>query len=616
MKRALRTICDWLFTGLSGLSVLLMTAALVIILGPILWRGAGAVLFHGTVEWREAQLREPIFNRGDEEEIEAELARARAAREPVYDILDRFGTVLDPQGNAARASRIYYDYRRQLREDYEAGELSDRQYGRLNRGARTLSRALRQAYEATENEAALEALSVVLEFPDKEVYAGTDIARLFELAEQYREALTGYDLSRRAEDVADFADIQEGIYELFGPRPGREPRAPLAEAKYGAPRMDMARRSLDDVLYRTRHVEKAGEDWNVPERVPRRQLYAGTIMERAFILLEENIDEMLLPRWTFYWQWFIDDSTPSHYFGGVWPEIFGTLVVTVLCMAFTVPVGIVAAVYLVECAGQNIFVRAIRMCINTLAGVPSIVFGLFGLAFFLGWLPELWDRIAPAGRVGTIVLILLGGGAFVVFFLLRTVAAGQPIYRRVASLAAAGGIGYLTVTQVVHLATNPVSLSTGANVLAGALTLSVLVLPIIIRASEEAIRSVPLTYKEAALSLGAGPVRTFANVTLPAALPGVLTGIILGMSRAAGETAPILFVAAVAWREGLPESLVEGATRTLSYSSYVMASGDEIAVKVPHNQYGMIATLVALVLMLNVAAILIRSHVARKLRGQ
>jgi phosphate transport system permease protein len=135
-----------------------------------------------------------------------------------------------------------------------------------------------------------------------------------------------------------------------------------------------------------------------------------------------------------------------------------------------------------------------------------------------------------------------------------------------------------------------------------------------IRASEEAIRSVPQTYKEASLSLGAGRFRTFMTVVLPAALPGVLTGIILSLSRIAGETAPILFTGAVAMGP-VPKSILD-PTRTLSYGSYDMAVGDRLSMMVPHNQYGMVVTLVVLILCLNGMAIALRSRVFKKLRGQ
>jgi phosphate transport system permease protein len=138
-------------------------------------------------------------------------------------------------------------------------------------------------------------------------------------------------------------------------------------------------------------------------------------------------------------------------------------------------------------------------------------------------------------------------------------------------------------------------------------------MPVMIRSSEEAIKAVPSTYKEAALALGAGPLRTFLTVTFPAALPGILTGIILSLSRVAGETAPVLFTGAVAMGP-IPKSILQ-PTRTLAYGSYDMAVGDRIAELSPHNQYGMVLTLVMLILSLNAMAIILRARASAKLRG-
>ena len=150
-------------------------------------------------------------------------------------------------------------------------------------------------------------------------------------------------------------------------------------------------------------------------------------------------------------------------------------------------------------------------------------------------------------------------------------------------------------------------------ILAASLTLAILTLPVMIRASDEAIRTVPQTYKEASLALGASGFRTFVTVTLPAALPGILTGVILSLSRIAGETAPILFTGAVAMGP-MPKSFFD-PTRTLSYGSYDMTVGDRISMMVPHNQYGMVVTLVILVLCLNALAIGLRSRVFKRLKG-
>ncbi len=280
--------------------------------------------------------------------------------------------------------------------------------------------------------------------------------------------------------------------------------------------------------------------------IPREKQFAGTTLEPLFAYVKNNLEETLNPEFTVYWQYFIDDSTPGHYFGGVGPEILGTIILTLLALAFAVPLGIISAAFLVECTKDNIIVKIIRMCINTLAGVPSIVFGLFGLAFFVLY-----------------VMPLLGK-------------------------------------------------ESKGCILTASLTLAILILPVIIRASEEAIRAVPQTYKEASLALGADKFKTFMVVTFPAALPGILTGIILSLSRAAGETAPILFTGAVALGP-IPESIFD-TTRVLSYGSYDIAVGDRLAMMVPHKQFGMLMTLILLVLCLNIIAIIIRTKVSKKLQ--
>ena len=342
-------------------------------------------------------------------------------------------------------------------------------------------------------------------------------------------------------------EVEEIIEQLLGPHPGK-PLPALAMYRYGATRWDKAQNLLDKLLWAEEWVQKTPGQPLIKIRVERAKIFAGTELEPLFAYVHNNLREMLRPQWTFYWQYFIDDSTPGHYFGGVGPEILGTLLLTVLAMMFVIPLGIISAAFLVECTSENPAVRIIRMCINSLAGVPSIVFGLFGLAFFVLFLFPLFG--APS----------------------------KPC------------------------------------ILAGALTLAVLTLPVMIRASEEAIRTVPQSYKEGSLALGASGFSTFIKVTLPAALPGILTGIILSLSRVAGETAPILFTAAVALGP-IPKSIFE-PTRTLSYGSYDLAVGDRLAMMVPHQQYGMVVTLVVLILCLNGLAIVLRSRVFRKLQGR
>ena len=239
--------------------------------------------------------------------------------------------------------------------------------------------------------------------------------------------------------------------------------------------------------------------------------------------------------WTFLTQPPIDSMTK----GGILPCIIGTICLSLGAIIVALPIGVASAVYLNEYARPGRTVRFIRLGINNLAGVPSVVFGLFGLAFFV------------------------------------------------------------------------VYLKMGVSILAGSLTLGALTLPVIIGSTEEALRAVPDTYREASLGLGATKWQTIYRVVLPAALPGILTGTILGLSRAAGETAPIMFTAAVFYTPSLPTSIFD-EIMALPYHIYVLATaGTEIEATRPL-QYGTALVLIVLVLGLNLIAIVYRSRLRKK----
>ena len=358
------------------------------------------------------------------------------------------------------------------------------------------------------------------------------------------------ELSTQNADVRDrynrpLRQLKSIVHELLGPFPG-ERRPVVIRKQYGQTRWDRASVKKNDLLY----IEEY--DFSDPDRmgrkvlVPRAKTFEGTSLEKLFPYVEENLDKMLLPRWTCYWRFLFDEPMDAHFFGGIWPEMLGTFYLTIGAVLFAVPLGVIAAIYLVEYAKEGWLISVLRTCISTLAGVPSIVFGLFGLAFFI----------------------------------------------------------------------NTVQVSESKSTLAGSLTLALLILPTVIRASEEAIRAVPVTYKEAALSLGAGKWRTIVTVILPAALPGILTGIVISMGRAAGETAPIIFTAAVS--VGKPLKLWQTfsqPTPALPWNIYNLATEHEAVDEIRHVQYGMVLTLVILVLFLNAAAIILRARISRKLRG-
>ena len=241
--------------------------------------------------------------------------------------------------------------------------------------------------------------------------------------------------------------------------------------------------------------------------------------------------------WTFLTQPPIESMTK----GGILPCIVGTLCLSLGAILVSLPVGVASAIYLHEYARPGRVIRVIRLGINNLAGIPSIIFGLFGLAFFVVWLKF------------------------------------------------------------------------GVSILSGSLTLGVMTLPIIIGASEEALRSVPDTYREASLGLGATKWQTIHRVVLPAALPGILTGAILGISRAAGETAPIMFTAAVFYSPTAWPSSIFDEIMALPYHIYVLATAGTEIEATRHLQYGTALVLITLVMGLNLVAIIYRSRLRRRM---
>ncbi|MFO8165699.1 MAG: phosphate ABC transporter permease PstA, partial [Desulfatiglandales bacterium] len=240
--------------------------------------------------------------------------------------------------------------------------------------------------------------------------------------------------------------------------------------------------------------------------------------------------------WTFLTQPPMESMTK----GGILPCIIGTICLSVGAILVAFPIGVASAIYLHEYARPGRLMRIIRLGINNLAGVPSIVFGLFGLAFFVVWL------------------------------------------------------------------------KLGVSMIAGALTLGAMTLPVIIGASEEALRAVPDTYREASLGLGATKWQTIYRVVLPSAMPGILTGAILGISRAAGETAPIMFTAAVFYTPSLPSSIFD-EIMALPYHIYVLATAGTEIEATRHLQYGTALVLILLVMGLNLLAILYRSRLRRRM---
>lgn len=223
--------------------------------------------------------------------------------------------------------------------------------------------------------------------------------------------------------------------------------------------------------------------------------------------------------------------------GGIMPAIVGTFYLVSGAVLFALPLGLCAAIYLSEYAKDTPMNRIVRLAIINLAGVPSVVFGLFGLALFVS------------------------------FFRF------------------------------------------GASILSGSLTLGIMILPVIITSAREALDSVPKSFREVSQSLGATKLQTIKYAVLPHALPGILTGTILGIGRAAGETAPILFTVAAFYLPKLPDSPFD-QVMALPYHLYVLST--QVPNVDPKIRYGTALVLLGIVLLMNLIAIMIRAHFRSK----
>ena len=223
--------------------------------------------------------------------------------------------------------------------------------------------------------------------------------------------------------------------------------------------------------------------------------------------------------------------------GGIFPAIVGTILLITGTMLFSLPVGVLAAIHLVEYARDNFFTRLIKLSVVNLSGIPSIVYGLFGFTLFV------------------------------------------------------------------------VFLKLGTSILAGSLTLAIMSLPVIITATKEALESVPASFREISFSLGATRWQTVRYCVLPYALPGILTGTVLSSSRAAGETAPILFTVAAFYLPRLPRTVFD-QVMALPYHLYV------ISTQVPNMplklSFATAFVLIALVFLMNLVSVILRAHFRKK----
>lgn len=241
------------------------------------------------------------------------------------------------------------------------------------------------------------------------------------------------------------------------------------------------------------------------------------------------------------WEFIFTAPTDGMTGGGIFPAIVGTLCLVAGSMIFAFPIGVMSGIYINEYAANNWVVRFIRIMTNNLSSIPSIVFGLFGMALFVN------------------------------------------------------------------------TLGFGDSILAGSLTLGLLVLPVVIRTTEEALKAIPDSFRQGSLALGATKLQTIRRVTLPMAMPNIITGLILSIGRVSGETAPILFTAAAYFLPKLPDSIFS-QVMALPYHLYVLATSGTDIEKARPMAYGTALVLIIIVLLINILAGVLRNYYNKKLK--
>ena len=256
------------------------------------------------------------------------------------------------------------------------------------------------------------------------------------------------------------------------------------------------------------------------------------------------------------WEFVSDNPRESNTEGGVFPAIFGTVMMVMIMSVIVTPLGVLAAFYLREYARQGAFVSVVRIAVNNLAGVPSIVFGVFGVAFFIYFVGGTIDRLFFAEALPT------------------------PTF-------GTGGI------------------------LWASLTLALLTIPVVIVATEEGLAAIPGGTREASLALGATKFQTVAHVVVPQASAGILTGTILAVSRGAGEVAPILFTGAAYYLPQLPHSLAS-QFMSPSYHVYVLSTQSPDVDATKPILYATVLVLLGLTFTLNIAAVVVRARMRRR----
>lgn len=335
-----------------------------------------------------------------------------------------------------------------------------------------------------------------------------------------------------------------------------------------------------------------------------------------------------------WWEFLIDDPREANSEGGVYPAIFGTVLMTLLMTVVVVPFGVLAALYLREYSRGGPAVAAVRIAINNLAGVPSIVFGVFGLGFFCYIVGGFVDRGSSApwhaapwfAAVGTLVVVALAAIGFS-WLSLRPGAESQRWFGRLALCSWLAGIVLLVVvlaeTPYFH-GFFPARSAAGSptygkgGLLWASFTLALLTLPVVIVATEEALAAVPRSMREGSYACGAGKWQTIRRIVLPRAMPGIMTGMILAMARGAGEVAPLMLVGAAKLAPKLPLDGVPPFFHPQRSFMHLAFQVFDLGFQSPNSEAAkpMVFTttllLISIIAMLNLAAVWLRTRLSRR----
>lgn len=401
----------------------------------------------------------------------------------------------------------------------------------------------------------------------------TDPAEIWSLVEEYRPEVRRRWLRARELEEGGAARIHHKLDRERLRLRSAELEHGTGSAEYEAAREHfqeleaVAETEFDEISSEIRALENENERYVLRMRTASEEEQDIVLSEivRAYPANQLGLVErtgIYLSRW---WEFLTEDPREANSEGGVFPAIFGTVAMTLVMSLLVVPFGVLAALYLREYAKQGFIVSVVRIAVNNLAGVPSIVFGVFGLGFFC---------------------YIIGGGVDEWFFPEKL---PTPTFGK-------GGL------------------------LWAALTLSLLTLPVVIVATEEALSAVPSSMREGSYGCGATKWQTIRRIVLPRAMPGIMTGMILAIARGAGEVAPLMLVGAVKLAPELPVSLMPpfGSDRSfmhLGFHIYDLGFQSQNSEAAKPMVYTTTLLLIGIVVLLNVVAIWIRSRLRRRFSG-